>query len=571
MNRLFIGADVILAFLRNLAIRAILPFLFVLALSGYVQADGLTPRIMPLGDSITKGVCGSPVYQWGYRKPLYDLLTSDGFNFDFVGSKFNGSFPDPSHEGRDGWRADEILNGRTSAPAEGKLADWLTIDQPDVVLLHIGTNDVTAGGLNADANEVDAILDVIDAYETTSGKHVTVILALIINRRIDSPAAKRARTTQFNSDVNDIAVNRIANGDDIIIVDMESALSYDIGVDIADEVHPNDNGYAKMAGVWYDALVYYFGQFSISGYVLEPDGSTPVEGVLIQTDGDINAVTDANGFYELLVDDTWSGVAVPQKEGFIFEPNGFSYADVNQDYTDMNYTATLRTFKISGFVVEQDYITPINDVNVSAENGGGPWTSRYGGGSTLTDADGYYELWVDYNWSGSVTPRKYACAFMPDSIHYEDVNQDYSSQDYTGHTFDFRITGFVSNDCNAPVEGVLVDADNGGGQDLTDANGFYEVWVDSAWSGVLTVSRQSYTFEPVWMSYVDVQADLDGQNYIANSIYDLDCDGSIGWSDFDILIDNWLLIGPAIPGDFVVDDTVNFLDFADFKRVWDNQ
>ena len=77
---------------------------------------------MPLGDSITRGWFGS-VGHWGYRKPLYDNLSREGFNFDFVGSYVDGSFPDPNHEGHDGWRADEILNGRTSEPMR---ASWNT-------------------------------------------------------------------------------------------------------------------------------------------------------------------------------------------------------------------------------------------------------------------------------------------------------------------------------------------------------------------------------------------------------------------------------------------------------------
>jgi hypothetical protein len=204
---------------------------------------------------------------------------------------------------------------------------------------------------------------------------------------------------------------------------------------------------------------------------------------------------------------------------------------------------------------------------VSADDDGGPWTSRYGGASALTDSDGYYELWVDYNWSGNVTPRKYAGAFEPNCLQYQDVNQDYSDGDYTGNVFEFRITGFIRNDCNVPVQGVLVDADTGGGEDTTDADGFYEVWIDQGWSGMVSPARQHYTVEPGWTSYVDVQADIADQNYIANSVYDLDCDGSVGWGDLSILTNNWLLDGPEIQGDFVVDGTVNFLDFADFEKV----
>ena len=103
-------------------------------------------KIMPVGDSITRGYIGSAGH-WGYRQPLYVHLMNGSYSFDFVGIKVDGSFPDPQHEGRDGWRADEVLNGRTSQPTEGKLEDWLNTNEPNIVLLHIGTNDITAGNL----------------------------------------------------------------------------------------------------------------------------------------------------------------------------------------------------------------------------------------------------------------------------------------------------------------------------------------------------------------------------------------------------------------------------------------
>jgi hypothetical protein len=314
--------------------------------------------------------------------------------------------------------------------------------------------------------------------------------------------------------------------------------------------------------------------FVIYGYVVEIDGNTPVEGVLISTEyNDINAVTDANGYYELWVDYDWDGNVVPQKEGYVFEPNNYAYADVNNDYNDMNYTATLMTFKIAGCVLGPDLVTPISDVNVSAENEGGSWTSRYGGGSMLTDANGYYEVLVDYNYVGKITPAKYAYAFEPNSRCYADVNEDYiEGQNYTGTLLAFRIVGYINNECNIPMEGVLVNADNGGGNGLTDVNGLYEVWVDYAWSGTVTPAKSHYTFDPNWMNYVDVLADLADQNYIADSIYDLDCDGSIGLGDVAVIADNWLLpADPETPGNLVVDETVNFLDFAEFGIVWDEK
>ena len=307
---------------------------------------------------------------------------------------------------------------------------------------------------------------------------------------------------------------------------------------------------------------------SISGYVVELDGNTPVAGVLVST-GDINAVTEANGFYQLPVEYGWSGVVTPQKEGYVFEPNSDTYADVNNDFNDANYTAALKTFVLAGHVFKTDYITPINDVNVAAKNGGGPWTSRYGGGATIADANGYYEVIVDYNWSGVVVPTKYAYVFEPNGRYYTDVNQDYvAGQDYTGILLTFRIVGYIKNGCDVPVEGVSVDANNGGGSAVTDANGFYEVWVDYEWSGVVTPDKKYYTFEPNWTNYVDVLADLADQNYVAFNIYDFDCDGAIGLGDLTLFAGNWLMTGPGISGDFNADEFVNFVDFACFAAVW---
>ena len=415
----------------------VLSVIVILSISAEAHAANAV-KIMPLGDSITKGT-GS-AYAWGYREPLYVSLINGGYSFDFVGSLTDGSFSDPNHEGHYGWRADEILNGRPSDPAAGNLTNWLPAGQPDVILLHIGTNDITAG--NQDANEVNSILNIIDAYEVTSGKNIPVVLALIINR-----ASYSSATTIYNNDLNTMATRRISNGDNIVIVNMENALNY--STDMADGVHPNDNGYVKIANIWYGALADYFDSLTlvISGYVLEADDNAPVEGVLIQADGNaVAAETDANGYYEFWVDRGWSSVVAAQKDGYVFEPNSIAYSDVNQNYTDMNYTTTLLTFKISGFVFEQDSVTPISNVNIDANNGGG---------ATLTDANGCYEIIVDYNWSGDVTAGKYAYSFEPNSRHYEFVNHNFiADQNFTGNEYDFKITGFIKNQCNVPVEGV---------------------------------------------------------------------------------------------------------------------
>jgi hypothetical protein len=49
------------------------------------------------------------------------------------------------------------------------------------------------------------------------------------------------------------------------------------------------------------------------------------------------------------------------------------------------------------------------------------------------------------------------------------------------------------------------------------------------------------------MSYANVLGDIADQNYVANNIYDLDCDGTIGYGDVAVISENWLWIGGLKP------------------------
>jgi lysophospholipase L1-like esterase len=202
-------------------------------------------RIMPLGDSITKGKRSSDGA--GYRRYLDYLLTGAGYNFDLIGSQQNGPFDfDRDHEGHAGWYANEIRDN---------VYNWLVINPADVILLHIGTNDISANqNIQGIVAEVEQILDNIDQYEMDYGRHIAVFLALIINR--DNPTSSYGlATTSYNDQLFVMAQNRINNGDDIEIVDMEPALIYPD--DMYDTVHPNDIGYDKMASEWFSAIDLY--------------------------------------------------------------------------------------------------------------------------------------------------------------------------------------------------------------------------------------------------------------------------------------------------------------------------
>ena len=220
----------------------------VASLSGYndsavAMADftqnACTPiRVMPLGDSITVGENGPkdvppPGYVIGYRQRLYERLTNAGYVIDFVGSQAEGDLAIPAfdtdHEGHSGCSDTQVADN---------LDNWLTTNPPDVILLHIGTN-----GLEVGTADEENILNIIDNHDINT----IVVLAKIINRQTYS-----STTSQYNANLEQMALDRISLGDNIVIVDMENALNYPD--DLYSELHPNSTGYEKMAETWFNAL-----------------------------------------------------------------------------------------------------------------------------------------------------------------------------------------------------------------------------------------------------------------------------------------------------------------------------
>jgi lysophospholipase L1-like esterase len=242
-----------------------------------------TVKILPLGNSITFDERSNDTRyigeKAGYRRWLYNLLKNAGFNFDFVGSEHaggnylpagyddNGGFPGIS----DNELFDLLQTGHLIQKAQGidkqvTAGPYLNTFNPDIILLHIGTNgnDEPGGTSSAD---VEKILDQIDIYERESGRPVTVLLARIINR-----VPNQSYVNTFNNNVVSIALDRVNNPlndaypDKIIIVDMQDSTGIDYNIDymgkvgdgilgdMSDNLHPNDKGYKKMADMWFKTI-----------------------------------------------------------------------------------------------------------------------------------------------------------------------------------------------------------------------------------------------------------------------------------------------------------------------------
>ncbi len=212
--------------------------------------DPLEPRtflsavkIMPLGDSITEGAEGHA----SYRFWLWKRLNLAGYDVDFVGSRTGVGAPgggqtaplytdwDVNHEGHSGWRTDQILD---------KIDEWAPQFAPDVVLLHLGTNDMLQS--HTVQETVDRLGQIIDTIRA-SRPNVKIAMAKIIPSRV-----LNNNIIALNNQIPGIVSAKNTAQSPVVLVDQFAG--YDAFADNYDEYHPNPRGERKMTAKWLPAV-----------------------------------------------------------------------------------------------------------------------------------------------------------------------------------------------------------------------------------------------------------------------------------------------------------------------------
>jgi len=196
---------------------------------------------MPLGDSITfdwhYNDSRNDTQRHGYRNHLWYKLQNAKHYIDFVGTRHNGSAIRPSFDGHN-----QGYTGYTTHQIASLLYNKLKTTSPDIILLHIGTNDSVSYS-PYDMTGLEKILDKIDLYEKNYHKDITVILARII------PLPKAGSwVTKFNKSLDSMVANRLSEGDNIVKVNMNTISS------LIDGIHPTNSGYKQMAAKWFTAI-----------------------------------------------------------------------------------------------------------------------------------------------------------------------------------------------------------------------------------------------------------------------------------------------------------------------------
>jgi len=200
-------------------------------------------RIMPLGDSITAGTgC--------WRAMLWNQLQTTGYtNIDFVGGVSDGGGCNPGyaydfeHEGHSG----HAITGIADA---NQLPPWLDAAMPDIVLMHLGTNDMWGGWIPLET-KISAVTKLVGQMRANN-PNMKIILAQIIPMSESACATCPADVVAFNNALPALAASLTTAESPIVLADAWTG--FDAIADANDGVHPNNSGYQKMADAFYPTL-----------------------------------------------------------------------------------------------------------------------------------------------------------------------------------------------------------------------------------------------------------------------------------------------------------------------------
>lgn len=194
-----------------------------------------TCKILPLGDSITFGLG----FDGGYRVELFRLALADGHDITFTGTQQpNGPM---MVEGVPFPRNHAGISGQTISQIAGRIPNPDLQEMPHIILVHAGTNDMNGQAQGAEGR----LGDLMDKLIMEAPDALIVVSSII-------PFGGRVET--FNQSVPGMVEERAANGAHIIYVDQYEGFP---NGELGDGVHPNQAGYARMAGKWYAAIEQY--------------------------------------------------------------------------------------------------------------------------------------------------------------------------------------------------------------------------------------------------------------------------------------------------------------------------
>ena len=202
-------------------------------------ASGTPCKILPLGDSITFGI----QYAGAYRVELFTKAVAANKKLTFVGSQMNGpttaaGMPFPqSHEGHSGFTIAQMT------PFISSDAQYA----PNIILLHIGTNDTYMANPGGAPARLQTLVDMILAAYPS---------ALLVVAKIIPYPSQMTNVDTFNATIPTLVSSRAAMGKHILMVDLNTGFNVPTMLS-SDSIHPNQTGYNFMGDTWYGVIGSY--------------------------------------------------------------------------------------------------------------------------------------------------------------------------------------------------------------------------------------------------------------------------------------------------------------------------
>ncbi len=482
-------------------------------------------KIMPLGDSITQGVINlaaesvhsSQIFaepatrthadttrglrhdgtrgilddgNGGYRLILEQMLNAAGWDLKMVGQRHAGG---GNHEGYPGYMSNELL---------AILPQILAQNSPDVVLLHIGTNDLP-WPINADScykNTVEMV-ELIHDFNPDCIVFVAQIIPCLQNT--NWAIQRYPSIISLNKKLRDITNNRPY----IHLIDMWSAFTE---VDnwetqlMCDTWHPNAQGYRLMAEKWRNGLL-----AQIQGRAPLLTHITPDSGAITATDF---LCTITGNFFLENMQFFLKRDGVNSIEAFQIQ-----YQNENQIQARFNLsTGLLGEWQVEA--VNPNKMRSIQTPNIIFNIVAPPLFSISGlvknlenqplAGATVllscnatqdkqkTNSSGFYEfnnLPAEQDYQVAAYFAGYH--FQPHQFQFQNLQKNHENIDFTGQHV--RLTGYARERNGQPIANVTLHLSGANAEStLTNSNGFYEFARLSPGETVITPKKLEWTFTP---------------------------------------------------------------------------
>jgi len=204
--------------------------------------NGNACRILPFGDSITFGTSTPANIPGGYRVELFTKAVTAAQRITFVGDPRQANGPTTAagmpfprdNAGYPGFTIAQVTADNTFNPA--------FTTTPDIVLLHIGTNDIRGSDAQSMADRLSTLIDKI----VMRAPNALVVVAKIIR-------LVGANVDPYNALIPGVVQTKVSQGKHVIVADLNGPMP----TLSTDGIHPNQAGYNTMGDTWYAAISSY--------------------------------------------------------------------------------------------------------------------------------------------------------------------------------------------------------------------------------------------------------------------------------------------------------------------------